>query len=277
MNYFEAVVLGIVQGITEFLPVSSSGHLILVPYLLGWEIQDLSFDVGLHVGTALAVLLYFRSDWVLMISSFLKDLSALLKNPGIFHVSTLRRESRLFLYIIIATIPVGLIGLMLEKPIEEFFRSPLLVSLMLILVSAVMYFAHLYNKRNLGQKDSDSFIDVLLISLSQALALIPGTSRSGITISTGLFRGFSRENVAKISFLLATPIIIAAAIFQLPEAFSSGDIDAGLMLTGLLTSFVVGYICIKWFLAFLKKYSLVPFIIYRLLLALVIILAVLAK
>ncbi len=277
MNYFEAIVLGIVQGITEFLPVSSSGHLILVPYLLGWEIQDLSFDVGLHVGTALAVLLYFRSDWVLMISSFLKDLSGSLKNPGIFHVNTLRRESRLFLYIIIATIPVGLIGLMLEKPIEEFFRSPLLVSFMLILVSVVMYFAHLYNKRNLGQKDADSFIDVLLISLSQALALIPGTSRSGITISTGLFRGFSRENAAKISFLLATPIIIAAAIFQLPEAFSAGDIDAGLMLTGLLTSFVVGYICIKWFLAFLKKYSLVPFIIYRLLLAMVIILAVLAK
>ncbi len=277
MNYFEAIVLGIVQGITEFLPVSSSGHLILVPYLLGWEIQDLSFDVGLHVGTALAVLIYFRSDWVLMIRSFFKDLSVSHKYPGNFGLGVLRRESRLFLYIIVATIPVGIIGLLLEKPIEEFFRSPLLVSLMLILVSAVMYFAHLYNKRNQGQKDAESFIDVLLVSLSQALALIPGTSRSGITISSGLFRGFSRENAARISFLLATPIIIAAAIFQLPDAFSSGDIDAGLMLTGLLTSFVVGYVCIKWFLAFLKKYSLVPFIIYRLLLALLIILTVLAK
>ena len=277
MNYFEAIVLGIVQGITEFLPVSSSGHLILVPYLLGWEIQDLSFDVGLHVGTALAVLIYFRSDWVLMIRSFFKDLSVSHKYPGNFGLCVLRRESRLFLYIIVATIPVGIIGLLLEKPIEEFFRSPLLVSLMLILVSAVMYFAHLYNKRNQGQKDAESFIDVLLVSLSQALALIPGTSRSGITISSGLFRGFSRENAARISFLLATPIIIAAAIFQLPDAFSSGDIDAGLMLTGLLTSFVVGYVCIKWFLAFLKKYSLVPFIIYRLLLALLIILTVLAK
>lgn len=275
MTVIQAIVLGIVQGITEFLPISSSGHLILVPYFLGWEIQDLSFDIGLHAGTALAVLVYFRTEWANMIKYFFKDLPQIIKLPKTRDINVLRRESKMLLFILIATIPVALVGFFLEDYIETFFRSPLLVAFMFIVISFVMWAADSHASKNPSTNDGSKLKDILKVSLSQIIALIPGTSRSGITMSTGLFLGMTREGAAKISFLLATPIVVGAALFAVPDAIGSNTVDPILMLIGFLTSFIVGFACIKWFLSFLKTRTLMPFIIYRFILAAIIIISVL--
>ncbi|PIR42881.1 UDP-diphosphatase [candidate division WWE3 bacterium CG_4_9_14_0_2_um_filter_35_11] len=268
MTLTQSVILGITQGITEFLPISSSGHLILVPAMFGWELQDLSFDVALHLGTAIAVLLYFWRDWFDMLISLKLDVIDLVS--GKLHgMHTLRHPAILLFTLIVVSIPVGLIGFLLESTVEETFRSPIFVSFMLVIISFFMFFADKYSDVR-EKKEKLNFIDYLIISLSQIVALFPGSSRSGMSISTGLFRGLDREKAAKFSFLLATPIILGASIVKLPDLFSSPSDQIQIMLIGLATSFITGMISIKWLMFFLKTKSLKVFVVYRILLGAVI-------
>lgn len=271
MTELQPVVLGIVQGLTEFLPISSSGHLVLVPELLGWDLQSVAFDVGLHLGTAIAVIIYFSSDWWNMTKSLFIDYLRIIKSKKLFDQNVLRRESKLLLYILIGTIPVGIAGLALEKSAENYFRSPLFIAIMMIGVAFIMLISDLRALTKTDDPSKEFFKNILLISLSQILALIPGTSRSGITMSTALFLGFARHQAARISFLLATPIIVAAAIFKLPDVLALSQQEIMDVVIGMATSFIVGILVIKWLLNFLKRHSLKWFIVYRVILGLFII------
>jgi undecaprenyl-diphosphatase len=273
MTNIQALVLGTVQGITEFFPVSSSGHLILVPYLMGWQLQPLSFDVALHLGTTLAVLLFFWKDWYEMIVAFFMDLHSIIISKN-FVFQTLRRETKMLLYIFAACIPVGIAGILLQDFIESTFRSALYVGIMFIAIGIVMYFADRFAKSNSESLEKDisniSFKKILMISSSQILALFPGTSRSGITISTALFNKVDYAAAAKISFLLATPLILAAGVLEIPHMFNS-DVGTTQLLIGFVTSFLVGMLCIKFLLGILKRYGLMIFIIYRIIVGIIII------
>jgi undecaprenyl-diphosphatase len=247
---FEAIILGIVQGLTEFLPISSTAHLILFPWFLNWrgEINTLTFDVALHAGTLLALILFFWRDWLELIF----------------------KKQRLFGLIILASIPAGAAGFLLNDIVENNLREPLVISIMLIAVGILMLVAERTNKHKglekTGLKDS------LIIGLAQALAIIPGVSRSGITISAGLFRGFEREAAARFSFLLSTPLIAGATALHLKEALiSQTNHDFRLFFAGIITSFITGFIAIKFLLKFLKKNPLNLFVYYRFVLSAVII------
>ncbi len=272
MTAVQALVLGIVQGITEFFPISSSGHLILIPYIFNWELQELSFDVALHLGTALAVLLFFWRDWYEMVCSFFMDIHTSIITRK-FSITTLRRETKMFLTIIIVSVPVGIAGILLESTIENIFRDTLFVGLMLIIVGVVMYFADRFAKANSQNLDTDvyniSFKKALYVSLSQILALFPGTSRSGISISTALFNKIDYKEAARLSFLLATPLIVGAGLIKLPDIVNSSE---GLIpiIIGFLASFITGILSIRVLLAFLRKSGFTIFIIYRIILGIII-------
>src|SRR4030042_2175488 len=246
----EAIILGVVQGLTEFLPVSSTAHLILFPWFLNWggEINTLTFDVALHAGTLLALILFFWRDWLELIF----------------------KKQRLFGLIILASIPAGIAGCCLNDIAENDLRKPLLISVMLIGVGVLMLVAEKTNKHKHIEKIG--LKDAVIIGISQAFAIIPGVSRSGITISAGLFRGFKREASAKLSFLLSTPIIAGATMLHVNKAFVSQlNYDMGLFLTGVITSFITGIVAIKFLLEFLKRYPLNLFVYYRFVLSAVII------
>jgi len=272
MTLVQSIVLGIIQGISEFLPISSSGHLILAPYLFGWDLQDLSFDVALHLGTAFAVLFFFKDIWYKLIHSMILDGLSVIKTKSL-DVRKLRRETIYLSTILIVTIPVAIVGMLLESTIEETFRSPIYVAIMLILISFVMYIADLRSKSN--SKDNPTFVDSLIISISQIVALFPGSSRSGVSISSGLFRGLTREKAAEYSFLLATPIIVGAGLLKLPDLISSSTASQlGYVFVGFLTSFITGLLSIKFLLKFLKTKGLNVFIVYRITLGIIILVMV---
>ncbi len=275
MTIIQAIILGIVQGIAEFLPISSSGHLILIPTLFGWDLQSLAFDVSLHFGTVLAVLIFFFNDWKVMISMLIKDVvfsSTLLRDKSLRNFHT---ESKQLLTIVVVIIPVAIAGYLFEKPIENVLRSPVVVATMLILVAIVMYVSDRYSEKVKHKNANPTFIDSLLISLSQVIALIPGTSRSGITIASGLFRNLTREASARFSFLLATPIILGAALLKLPDLLVSKEEPLSILFIGIATSFIAGILSIKFLINFVKKHNLNVFIVYRILLGLLILLTVL--
>jgi len=246
----EALILGIVQGITEFLPVSSTAHLILFPWFFNWngEVDTLTFDIALHGGTLLALLLCFWKDWIDLVFN----------------------KRRLLRFIVIASFPAGAAGFLLNDLVKNHLRSPLLISLMLVLVGIVMLFAEKTGKyRNMGETDVK---DAVIIGIAQMFAIIPGVSRSGITISAGLFMGFEREAAARFSFLMATPIIAGAALFHAKKAIlEEGDHNIQLLAVGLVASFLTGIIAIKFLLRFLKKHSMNLFVYYRFILSAVII------
>ena len=211
MILFEAIILGIVQGITEFLPISSSAHLILIPWMFGWQgtlIDSLNFDVALHAGTLVAILAFFWRDWLDLLGKFF---------TGIKDGTWKTNEGRLVWFIVLATIPAGVLGLKYEHVVEESFRNPLLIAAALVVVSGVMWAAERYSAKtaSLGHM---SLGHSLFIGFAQALALVPGVSRSGITISAGLLSGYKREDAARFSFLLSTPVIAGAAILKLAQA-----------------------------------------------------------
>ncbi len=265
MSVIQAIILGVAQGVTEFLPISSSGHLILIPSLFGWKMQDLTFDIILHLGTALAVLIFFWKDWYRMFLSLFTDI----KDPEVklldfTHIKKLRRPSQKLIAIFISAIPVGIAGVLLENTVENSLRSPALVAFMLIFIGVFMYVADMYH-RNYKRKVSRgiNFWDVLIVSLSQINALIPGTSRSGITIATGLFRGINRAQAAKLSFLLATPLILGAAVLRIPELLEISQNQYLYLSIGFLASFFSGIIAIKWLLKFLQNNTLTLFVLYR--------------
>lgn len=261
MEYLQAIFLGIVQGLTEFLPISSSGHLVLIPYFFNWETQSLSFDIGLHFGTALAVLLYFIKDWQKLINAFLLDSKSLLTTKKFY---VLRQETRTLIYIGFSIVPVGVIGILYQDAIEQNLRSPLIVASTLIFVSFVMLFAEKTNKP--AKSTGFTFKNVFVVCMSQILAFVPGVSRSGITIATGLLLNLSRYDSAKISFMIATPLILGAGLVNFTEILSLPRYEMYIFLIGMFVSFIVGIFCIKWLLNFVKNNSLLPFIIYRILL-----------
>lgn len=255
MDWLQVVVLAVVQGISEFLPVSSSAHLILVPVLTDWQDQGLAFDVALHLGTLSAVIIYFRQEIGQMVVSSLAALSG----KGV------NNDARLAFWVMLATLPVGIIGLLLHDVISHYMRSTLIIGVSLIGFGLLLGYAD-WRKRGTRSEYQLRLKDVLIIGGAQALALIPGTSRSGITMTAALMVGMSREGAARFSFLLSIPVIVLAGgleavkLLQAPQ--SIGWIA---MLAGTLLSGVSAYLCIHYFLVVIKKLGMQPFVIYRVL------------
>jgi undecaprenyl-diphosphatase len=280
----QVIVLAIVQGVTEFLPISSTAHLILVPWLAGWQDQGLTFDVALHAGTLLALLVYFAREWWAMLTDLVRRVVGGRRAvgnpdtaPSLAHPLPRTSEARLALLgiLVMATIPGALAGYFLEQYAETTFRSPLLIAGQMLLITGVMWLAD--RRQTLVKKmESVGLGDGLLIGLAQAVAVVPGTSRSGITISMGLFRNLTRESAARFSFLLSTPIIGGAALLKGYEVWRQGwptGASAADFAVGAVVSAVVGYAAIAFLLRYLQARTLKIFIAYRLVLG-VIILAV---
>lgn len=256
MSLIEAIILGLVQGLTEFLPISSSGHLVLIPDLLGWEQPSTAFDLVLHVGTLIAVVTYFRRDLAKMVNAFLRP----------------RRESandrRLALMIAIGTVPAVIAGMLLQNTFESFFSNPtevagfLLVTGVLLLVSGVMIEAAELAGRQRRDINQLRPRDAAIVGLMQAAAIAPGISRSGSTIAAGLFLGFNREAAARYSFLLSVPIIAGATIFQLRHGIDSTGASVPVLLTGLVVSALSGFAAIKFLLGYIRKHSIKIFAYY---------------
>lgn len=255
MDILHAFVLGLVQGLGEFLPISSSAHLIVTPWLFGWRDLGLGFDVALHMGTLLAVVGYFRNDIVLLLKGFWHSL----------HKSTRDLESNIYQklswLIIIASIPAALIGKLLEKQAETIFRSPLLVAGTVSIFGILIWFVDRLGKKE-KNLDRISKLDALLIGFGQALAIIPGVSRSGATMATGLLRGFKREDAARFSFLMSIPIILGAGVLKVGE-FGHG-VSMQMVVVGFISSAIFGFLSIKYLLRYLAKHDFTVFVWYRL-------------
>ena len=270
MTFFQSVFLGILQGLTEFIPVSSSGHLVIIPKIFGWQDAGLAFDTTLHLGTLAALFVYFYPYIKNLLKMFLEDL---LKKGS--RVSAYSSDSRLLFNIAVGTIPAGLAGLIFGDFFESSFRTVFCVSIFLFLGSVLMYFAdkNLLSKKDPEKKDdlrNVSLLQVIKVGFFQCLALFPGFSRSAATISGGLLVGIKREDSAKLSFLLSIPIIAAAGISQLPKALESlGGGDIGLLVLAFFASFLSGYVAVSWLLKYLGTHNLKAFILYRMVLALI--------
>ncbi len=252
-SLLQVIVLSLVQGLTEFLPVSSSAHLILVPTLLGWEDQGLAFDVAVHFGTLLAVIGYFRLEILKMLQDFGDSLRG--KGTSVY--------AKRFWMIGFATIPVGLVGITCRNLVEVYLRSPIVIAVSTLGFAGVLWIADRIGKQRRELNALNRF-DVLWIGLLQALSLIPGTSRSGITLTAGLFRGLSREAAAEFSFLLSIPVILCAGGLETLKLLkSSVEVNWGFLGLGVGISAISGYFCIVYFLKLLNKIGLFPFILYR--------------
>ncbi len=273
MEIWQAIVLGIVQGLTEFLPISSSAHLIIFPWLLDWETPGLSFDAALHLGTLAAVLVYFRQEITRMIAAIPRALS----NPlgllmGRVESPTDRDpDARMGLLIFVATIPGLVVGLLFEQQIDEFFHADdasgtaiAVIATMLIVVGLVMLAAERIGQRNVQAADM-VWRDAAIIGVAQAIALIPGTSRSGATISAGLFRGLTRADAARFSFLAGMPLVLGVGVKSLLDAIGEGMTghEVALFASGAISAGVVGFLAISGLLRFLANRSTLVFVVYR--------------
>ncbi len=250
MEWWQAVVLAIVQGLTEFLPVSSSGHLVLAPRLLGWEDQGLAFDV--------AVLAYFRRDLLPLLQGLMSWLAGDRQNA----------QGRLAVNLLLGTIPVGLVGLFFNKWIEANLRSPFIVAFQLALFGVVLWLVDRFGRRSRREFEV-TIPQALLIGLGQALALVPGTSRSGITMTMGLVSGLTREAAARFAFLLSIPGIGLAGAYEGYKVATgaSASVPINEILIGVLVSALVGFACIHYFMRFIARIGFAPFMWYRLALA----------
>ena len=254
MTYTTAFLLGLIQALGEFLPISSSAHLALWPFFSGQVYQGLTFDVLLHLATLIAVVAYFY-----------KDLLTLIKH-GL--TAPKSEEGRLFWLIGLATIPAALAGFFLEDWAEDIFRNPLIISCTLIVFALILWWADSYNKKHSVQGKNLTWFIMLLIGFAQALAIIPGVSRSGATISMALFLGLSRVASARISFLLSIPIIAGAAVLKLKD-LNFSDLT-GPMICGFLTAMIIGWLAIKFLMNFLTKHNFNIFVYYRIILGLLV-------
>jgi undecaprenyl-diphosphatase len=252
MTLTHAILLGAVQGLGEFLPISSSAHLVIVPWLLNFPDPGLTFDVALHLGTLISLLAYFYRDWIKLGGAFFTSLT---KMPRRYNP-----EEKLIWFLIIATIPGAIAGKLLEEKAETVFRAPALVATMMAAMGLILWLADRFGKKQKGL-DQITLKDSLIVGFSQALAIIPGTSRSGVTITTGLLRKMDRSTAARFSFLMATPIIAGAVVLKLKD-FLHGHIDNASII-GIIVSAVVGYLSIKYMLYFLQRYSYGVYVIYR--------------
>ncbi len=260
MDPIQLIVLAIVQGLTEFLPISSSAHLILVPTLTGWPDQGLAFDVAVHVGTLLAVLVYFRGQLGAMSMASV----AALRGRG------LNDEARLVWWLVLATLPVAVVGLLLQDWVETVLRSAVVIAWASIGFGLLLWLTDI-----LGRQQRDiarlRISDALLIGLAQVLALIPGTSRSGITMTAALALGLSREAAARFSFLLAIPVLCLAGGAQTVALIASPEPVAwGILIAAATLSFLCALLCIRWFLRWVPRLGMLPFVAYRVGLGLVI-------
>jgi len=266
----QALVMGIVQGLTEFLPVSSSGHLIIVPYLLGWDdafITSLAFSVMLHMGTLVALLVYFRADWLRLVPAGLAAVRdrSLRDDP----------DRRLAWLLIAATIPAALAGLLLNDLIEQRFRQVGLVALMLVVGGVILWLADRWGRRDRGIGDV-TFPVALGIGAAQALALVPGISRSGISISAARLAGLDREAAARFSFLMATPVTAGAGVFEARKLLTGEagvDVAIAPLLVGMIAALGSGLVAIHFMLRYLRTRSLSVFVAYRFVLAAVVLVA----
>ena len=256
MEWWQAVILAILQGLTEFLPISSSAHLILPSQLLGWPDQGLAFDVAVHVGTLLAVMAYFRHDIVKLTNGFVD--STFLAKPNM--------DGKLAWCIILATLPAGFLGLCLNGSIETYLRDALVIATTTIVFGLLLWYAD--RQPNLSKSIAEiGFRQAFLIGCAQALALIPGTSRSGITITMAMLLGFNRQAAARFSFLLSIPLILLAGSYKTYEMLTTTHpIPWSFIFMGAFVSCVSAYICIYFFLKLIEQLSMTPFVIYRLLL-----------
>lgn len=268
MEIISAAILGIIQGLTEFLPVSSSAHLILMPWFFGWEADGLVFDVAVHVGTAVAVLTFFWADWIILVREFFAGLIE--RKPFGNH------HRRLAWLLVLGTVPAVIIGLAFEDVIEEQLRSPLITVFTLSGLAVLLLFAERTGKQN-RTIEKFGWIDSLVIGCSQAVALIPGVSRSGITMTTALFRDSTRTGAARFSFLLSTPVIVGAGVLQGWRLFNAVqqpgaevDVNWSVLGVGAVFAAVTGFLCIQFFLRYLQTKSFLPFVIYRFVLAAVV-------
>jgi len=268
MVLYQAIILAIVQALTEFLPVSSTAHLFLFPWLFGWPDPGLTFTVAVHAGTLVAVVLYFFRTWLELTCAGLG-----LPFPRAAAPEEIQQSRRIFWFLVAGTIPAGLAGLFLEHYVETTFRSPYLMGTMLILVGLLMW----WGDRQIAHAramDSVSLPDALVVGTAQAIALIPGVSRSGITITAGLFRGLTREAAARFTFLLSTPIIAGASVKKLLE-LRHAPMESGTMtafFVGMAVAAVAGYAVIAFFMRYLQTRTLRLFIWYRIILGLVVLL-----
>jgi len=266
----QAVVLGVVQGLTEFLPVSSSGHLIVVPALLGWDdpfIESLAFSVMLHVATLLALLIYFREDWLRLIPAGL----AAIRDRS-FRGDADRRLAWL---LAASTVPAVIVGIALNDLIETVFREPRLVAITLVIGAAILWIADRLGSRR-REMTSLTFPTAVGIGAAQALALVPGVSRSGISISAGLFAGLDRESAARYAFLMATPITAGAGLWELRKIVTGEagvDLPIVPLLAGMAASLVAGLLAIAVLLRYLRSNGVGIFVVYRLALAALVVVA----
>jgi undecaprenyl-diphosphatase len=268
MELFQAFILGMVQGLGEFLPISSSAHLIITPYLFNWPDQGLAFDVALHWGTLVAVIAYFRWDiWNLARGFF----HSLLPSTRNFENNIYQKLSWL---IIAATIPAAIIGKLFEREVETVFRNPLLIAVTLTVVGFILLLADKYGSK-LKNLNKVSWVDAAVIGCAQAIAIIPGISRSGATITAGLLQGLTREDAARFSFLMSVPIILGAGILKLPEI--SHIQNQASLLVGFLSSTIFGFLAIKYMLKYIANKSFAVFAWYRFALAIIIVIVYLYR
>jgi undecaprenyl-diphosphatase len=264
MPLLQVIVLALVQGLTEFLPVSSTAHLFLTSKLLGWNTESLSFDIILHVGTLIAVLLYFFRDWLQIVGQAF--------GVQIGHDEELKHNRGLLWLLVLGSIPVGIAGLALGKYAEGAWRNEFVIGGMMIAIGILMWIAEGAGRR-VRDMGALNFVDSAVIGLFQALAVVPGTSRSGVTISAGLFRNMTRESAARFSFLLSTPAITAAAlkaVHDLHKEHHLHELFTLPYLVGIAVSAITGCAVIAWFLHYLRRSGLRPFVYYRIIFGIII-------
>ena len=256
----QAIIYGLVQGITEFLPISSTAHLILIPYFFHWQDPGLSFDIFLHLGTLIAIISFFAKDWI----------------------KIFKNKHKLLGLIVVACLPAAILGYAFEDKVETSLRSPLLIAGTLFIFGLVIYLVDRFMKHTQKLKNM-SYLQSILIGLGQSLALIPGISRSGATMTAGIALGFKRKTAAKFSFLIATPIMLGATIFKFKDLvsipitnwFNGFSMIAAII--GFIVALISGYLAIKYLLKYLERGSFVPFVVYRIILAIIIVIVYLIR
>ena len=267
MSIWQALVLGIMQGFTEFLPVSSSGHLVIVPYLLGWPDPGLAFGTLVHLGTLLAIVIYFWEDlWRLFRAGVQSLRTHSLAEP----------DARVAWGLVVATIPGAVLGFLFEDTVEQLFGVPKAAAAFLLGTAVLLVVSEFVALRQ-RPLASLSWLDAILVGLAQALAIAPGLSRSGATIAAGLFLGFRREDSARFSFLLAVPIVLGTGLYQLAKLAVGGSagVSIGVMTIGMAAAAVAGYLAISGLLALVRRHSLIGFAIYCALLGILVLTGVL--
>ncbi len=255
-EYLSSGLLAFIQGATEFLPISSSAHLVILPHFFGWRDQGLAFDIAVHVGTLTASLTYFRDDIRKILVAWLRSFSRRENS----------REAKTGWFIVIASVPVAVAGVLFHGFVENELRSPFVIGSATVIFALLLWYADRF-RRGGRTLDSMNWKDAMLIGMGQAVALIPGTSRSGITITVGLLLGLSRKESAKFAFLLAIPAITMAGGWQLLVLAASDSVTDWLLFAySVVISAVVAYLCIHYFLQFIERVGMMPFVLYRLVL-----------